>query len=163
MGSYDGVLGKSWGVCGKPFFLGSQLVLLQHPIPTSRRHVNLTPANQPKPHSLPPPAGLRFLSSLVSCLSFLPLLSICVSLLPMLPTFMELQVILLFAIFLVVSCFWEKRGYKKVFTLPYKNWKLVISLPHIFIETYTAKYTGRNCFSSRSIGKCTHARYPHCY
>lgn len=36
-----------------------------------------------------------------------------------------------------------------------------MSLPHIFIETYTAKYTGRNCFSSKSIDKCTHARYPH--
>ena len=89
-------------------------------------------------------------------------LYLCVSLLLMLPTFMELQVTLLFVLLLVVSCFGEKRGYKKVFTLPYRNWKLVISLPHIFIETYTAKYTGRNCFSSRSIGKCTHARYPHC-
>lgn len=46
-------------------------------------------------------------------------LYLCVLLLPMLPTFMELQVILLFAVLLVVRCFGEKRGYKKFFTLPY--------------------------------------------
>lgn len=89
------------------------------PAPASYPHFlqagELDPCQSTKPCSSPPPTGLRFLSSGPSLVMPPSALYLCVLLLPMLPTFMELQVILLFAVLLAVSCFGDKRGYKKVF------------------------------------------------